>query len=317
MKFPLTLAPPYGRLSLFAGNLATCAEAGVELVRGVTVSGRALAGTRLATVVQSAAERIKQGDSVATALGAENAPWPPFFVPMIEAGEETGHLDASLRYLEHHCQLLAGPSRTLFRVWSIPLAILVAGTVVEFIAYLVRRSLGDAAWYLWRSLPFYVCLMAVAYIGFASPFKSLVDSLKLSLPLAGALERELAVNRFFCALSMLYAAGGRRVESMIRIAGRNVSNLAFRQEMLRVARRIERGAGVTDAFAVSARLQRDERNLIATGELAGTLEHSFAMISEAAGEQLEGRLQLVQQFSVRLTMLAVILSIILTMRSLM
>ncbi len=303
------LTPPFRELARFAGNLATCVEAGVGLEQSLKVSGRVLSGTRFGGIVDTALERMREGAELAEALDVGGARWPPFFIPLLQAGEQTGRLDESLRYLEHHCQLLDGPARALHNAWFVPLCLLLAGTVVECALCLVFRSFREAAGHFWASLQQYGVLAAVAFVCFAAPCKPFVDPLKLALPFLGTLERELALNRFFCALSMLYAAGGQRVESMIRTASQSVSNVALRQDMSRVVDAIERGASITDAFARASHLTRDEKNMIATGDLSGTLEKSFLFISESAGESLQHRLQLLQQFSVRLTMFAVIGSI--------
>ena len=159
-------------------------------------------------------------------------------------------------------------------------------------------------------------LACFAIILLAPFFRPLVDPLKLLVPIVGAAERELAVNRFFCVLAMVYATGGQRVESMIRLASRTVANVAIRRDLLRAARSIELGASIPQAFRQTTTLRQEEQDLIAGGDLSGTLGLSFGRISSMAGESLKVRLELFTYVAVRVTMAVVVYSIAFTVLSL-
>ena len=80
----------------------------------------------------------------------------------------------------------------------------------------------------------------------ATPFRPLIDFLKLHLPFIGTLERDLNANRFFHALAMLHAAAGHRVEQMVRVAARTVNNQLLQTDLEEVATEIERGSTITE-----------------------------------------------------------------------
>ena len=65
------------------------------------------------------------------ALATEPAPWPRFYLPILAAGEQAGRTDESLRFLERHCKLLAGPAHAVRNAWLFPLVILLLGTALE------------------------------------------------------------------------------------------------------------------------------------------------------------------------------------------
>ena len=107
---------------------------------------------------------------------------------------------------------------------------------------------------------------------------------------------------------MLHAAAGQRVEQMIRVAARTVSNLTLRADFDRVACRIEQGDSIAEAFDAAVYLAPIQKQLIATGDLSGTLERSYQYIADDAASQLQRRLEFFQLWFVRVTLLVVVYS---------
>jgi type II secretory pathway component PulF len=177
--------------------------------------------------------------------------------------------------------------------------------------------MGRAAAYTAHTLAGYGLLAAVVWFFLAVPqAKSVLDQIKLFLPVIGQVERELAVNRFFHSFNMLYSTGGMRVEAMIELAARAVTNVAVRDDLLRAARAIESGSTVAEAFAAPATLTEDQRTTIAAGEHAGKLDTAFATISRHTGESVQHRLKKFNEISFRIVTLAVTFSIAATLLSL-
>jgi type II secretory pathway component PulF len=145
----------------------------------------------------------------------------------------------------------------------------------------------------------YAALGALLFILFGTPFRPLIDFLKLHLPFIGTLERDLNANRFFHALAMLHATAGHRVEKMVRVAARTVNNQLLQTDMEEVATEIERGSTITEAFDEASYLSPAQKQMIATGELSGTLERSYQHIAEEAASKLQVRLELIRFWAVR------------------
>ncbi len=306
---------PYIRLSRFAGNLATCQEAGVGVADSLKATRRALQGRRWGDALDVVQAHVDDGKPLSDALGAVERRFPAFFVPMIRAGEQTGRLDESLRYLEHHCKMLAGPARALRNLWLIPLAVALFGTVVRLGIYLYWAPWRAVASFLWGSITSYAALATVVLVASSPPFKPAIDQLKLSLPFAGAIERQMSVNRFFHALAMLYASAGTRVENMVRVAAKTVSNRAVSADLLRVSDQIADGASIPEAFDRANYVTSEEKGLVSSGDLSGTLERSFERIANDAAERAGVQLEILRQFAVRIMLLLVTATIISTLMS--
>ncbi|MDA1053289.1 MAG: type II secretion system F family protein [Planctomycetota bacterium] len=308
--------PPYDKLAHFAGNLATCLEAGVGVEQSLKTASRSFGGTNLAAALQVSLTRVQRGTSLAEALAAIEWGLPTFFVPMVQAGEQTGRTDEALRHLERHCRLLVAPSNALRNVWLVPLALMLFGTMIQLAAHVLFMPWTSTLGFVFSSLTSYAMLAVLAFVVLGSPAKPLIDQLKMLLPVVRDVERESAVNHFFHALAMLYAAGGRRVESMITFSARTMSNEAIRKDLLTVVGGLEQGNTITEAFRKSRHLLPHEQDLIESGELSGTLERSFERIAVDAAEKLRFRLGIFQQIFTRLMTGFIVFSIVLTLASL-
>lgn len=79
----------------FASTLAILAGSGVPLLAALEAGARVIVRLPLRDAVDDAAARVREGQSLARALGATRA-FPPLLVHMIASGESTGRLDELL-----------------------------------------------------------------------------------------------------------------------------------------------------------------------------------------------------------------------------
>lgn len=313
----LRFSPPYEALSRFCSSLATCLEAGVGMDRSVESSVSMLAPTRLAAFTDGMTQAVQTGTPLSEAMSVAERALPAFFLPMLQAGEETGRLDDALRYLEHHCLLLAGPARALRNLWLAPLIIAIAGTAIQLAIYFSYAPWSVSFAFLFACLRSYALLAIIAWISVSSPVRPLLDRIAVVLPGFRFIAREIANNRFFHAMSMLYAAAGHGVDEMIRLSAKTVRNRTLYADFLLVAAGIERRESIPAAFEQSKYLPRDAKDWIESGDLAGTLERCFERISKEAADALAIRLAVYHDVSVRIMTMLVIGAITATVLSLL
>jgi general secretion pathway protein F/type IV pilus assembly protein PilC len=79
----------------FARTLGTLLGAGVQIGQALKISAEAVGNKVLAEEVSAAAERVRQGETLATPL-AKSKYFPPMLTEMVAIGEETGLLDKVL-----------------------------------------------------------------------------------------------------------------------------------------------------------------------------------------------------------------------------
>jgi type II secretory pathway component PulF len=305
------------QLSLFCGNLATCISAGLDVSRSLKTCQRSSPSPVLREILTAPARETESGATLFDALRPHEHCFPAFFLPAVRCGEESGRLDETLKYLEGHCRLLAGPARTMRNMWLVPLCLMLADTVICSVAYFIMAPRAMANQYVADWLKFYaMTAIVVGAVSCVPPLRLLAENLRLILPVLGPAERELAVNRFFHVMSLLYSTGGRRVEVMIRLAADSAGNSTLRADFLRAAAVIESAGTMGEAFSAISGLSLSYKATIVAGEEAGRLEDAFDSVSRESGEAVVSLLAAVQPLYFRIVALMVIGSIMGTLLSL-
>jgi len=134
--------PLFGRLvrgvntARFASTLAILTSSGVPLIRALEAGAGTLSNEALRANVNEAVTRVREGTSLARALGA-GAQFPPVMIHMIASGEATGELPQMLERTAH--SLSGEVERRTLAMTSLlePLLILVMGGVVLLIVLAV------------------------------------------------------------------------------------------------------------------------------------------------------------------------------------
>jgi type II secretory pathway component PulF len=255
-------------------------------------------------------DRIDQGEPLSEALKSLERRLPPFVLPVVRCGEQTGRLDQSLRFLADHCRMLHRPTEALRNAWQLPLAILLGAKALTVLLLLLLGSWSSFLSAIGDLIINLGSLAAVAIVILVTPIKSFIDQVKLLIPVIASIERELAVNRFLHVFSLLYGSGGQRVERMIQHSCQTVTNDWLRRDLSRAATAIERGATLPEAFTRTTALTRDEQSELAMGDHAGRLAEVSARIADRVGESAAAKLNGVTFVATRITMGTVGLSLI-------
>ncbi|MGO9112858.1 MAG: type II secretion system F family protein [Thermoguttaceae bacterium] len=320
MRLPFALFKPkitLEQLSLFSGNLATCVSAGLDIPKSLDTCQRSSPSPVLREILTSAARQTSKGMKLFDALEPHKSCFPAFFLPVVRCGEESGHLDGTLRYLENHCRLLARPTRAIHNTWFVPLCLMLGGTGICIVAYWLLAPRAMAIQFVIDSVRFYaIVAIAIWAVFYVPPCRALAEYLRLALPVIGPAERELTMDRFFHAMNVLYSTGGRRVEEMIRLAADSAENSVLRSDFLRAAKAIETGSTIGEAFSAVASIPFRYKTSIVAGDEAGRLEDAFNMICRESGESVVSLLAGFQPVFFRIVALGVILSVTGTLYSL-
>lgn len=309
MSWARFLPLSYERLGHLSYNLATCLAAGIPLPQAFRTTTQSLARGDAETW-EAIAARLESGCDLTDALRPIAQRLPPFFLPMIAAGELTGRLPELLHHVSQHCRLLARPARALRNVWLAPLTIYGAGIVLRLLLLLF---MGDWTQFWREGVNATAELGSIVTMGLllvAPPFKPAWDRLRLIVPVLGKSERDLSISRFLRVFAMLYGAGGMRVEKMIRFAAQSVANDYYQIDFARAAQRVEKQMTLAQAFADCVALNSEEKETIASGELSGTVERQCERLADLLDESLEARMKIVTDIAARIMMGLVTASVV-------
>jgi type IV pilus assembly protein PilC len=121
-----------GEIAQFARTLATLLAGGTPLVSGLQTSSAAIGSRLIATSIEQASERVREGKTLSESL-AETRLVPPLALEMIEVGEASGALPAMLTSVAefYEEEVATRLQRTL--VWVTPAILVVMAVVIGFI----------------------------------------------------------------------------------------------------------------------------------------------------------------------------------------
>ena len=174
---------PLEQLSRLCWNLGVCLSAGMTVLEAMQTCQRTAPDPMLRVILRGAIERVADGMELADAMEPWRERFPAFFLPVLRCGDRSGRMEATLDYLKEHCHLLAGPARVARNTWLVPLCIMLFGSVVSTVIYLVFASFWAAVHYAIGAATFYVALAAGVIAARRAPFfKPLADRAWLLLP---------------------------------------------------------------------------------------------------------------------------------------
>lgn len=118
--------------SRFASTLAILVGGGVPLLSALTSAARVMTNMVLREAVESAIGKVREGTSLARALGATRA-FPPLLIHLVASGEISGKLEQMLSRAAHLETRALERRLTVFLTLLEPLMILVMGGIVLLI----------------------------------------------------------------------------------------------------------------------------------------------------------------------------------------
>lgn len=292
-------------LSLFTRQLATLLRSGLPLDESLSAVAQQSEGRAIKRVALGVRAQVVEGASLAAAMGDFPNAFPPLFRATIEAGEQSGKLDAVLVRLADYVEnrqamrqkmMLAAFYPAILTVVAITVVILLLSYVVPQVVGvfdsidqpLPALTLGLIAIsdFLRANGPLLLLLLAGGGTAFVfamrrTAFRRRVHAWQLRLPLIGRLTRGANTGRFMRTLGILSQSGVPILEAM-RIGSQVVTNLPMREAIEVAARKVREGGSVYRALSESKLFPPITLHLLASGEQSGRLDE---MLEHAADNQ--------------------------------
>jgi len=127
-------------ISRFCRTLGTLLSSGVPIMQALEIVGKASGNEIIAMTVGKIRESIREGESIASPLGASGM-FPPMVTQMVAVGEETGNLDAMLSkisdFYDTEVEYLLSSLTSMLE----PIMIVGMGAIVGFIVVSVFLAL--------------------------------------------------------------------------------------------------------------------------------------------------------------------------------
>lgn len=276
---------------------------GVPLLEGLSDVRDSVTNPTLRSTISTVIQDIESGSSLSDALRRHPKHFDGVFVSLIEAGEQSGELDAVLNNLGESIRWQDDVIRKIKKVLRYPMVafVVILGATGALMALVVPpmtkvlKALGS------ESLPFYtealiatsdfivdqwyvlLISIAVIWIGAIVALKTIpdadyyVDKAGVRMPILGGVREKLLLSRFTSVFGLLYGAGVSVVDGL-NIAKGALGNKFMARGLDGVISNIANGTAISDSFRESGLFPPLVLRMIRLGEATGGVDTAMLQI---------------------------------------
>jgi type II secretory pathway component PulF len=290
-------------LIVLSRQLATLVNAGIPLLRGIDALAMQTEHPRLQRVLASIRRDLEAGTSLAEAFARHPDVFDGLYVSLVRAGEAAGVLDQMLERLailaEHDADVKSKVKSATRYPKIVVVAVLVA-CVVMFSFVLPKfmmmfatlkmelplptriligaNNLFQQYWWLGAAIGVGTVVAVKRYL--RTPVGALWwDTVKLKLPVFGAIFLKSALSRFSRVFGTLVRSGLPILETL-GIVGSTVGNRRIAQVVTEIRSRVQSGQGIAETMKETKLFPPVLLQLISTGEESGKLEELLIKVSQ-------------------------------------
>ena len=290
-------------LMVFTWQLEALLKAGVPLSQGLEMLATQAASSAFQAVLHAVKQRVESGSSLAGALQGHPTVFTPWYVSMVEAGEESGTLDETFGRLAEHLDKVTRLSQQVKLALAYPLLVVSVATLVLWVLLMwvipmfatMFADWGDAlpwptavvlAVSRWLQDHWASVFLGVAGAGMGGRLwaktrsgQRMIEDVVLRVPLVGKLWRTVSVVHVARTVSVLLKSGVPIVRSL-EIA-QKVSGLRRMERALEEAKSsIREGHTLAGPLERSGMFPRLVSNMVGVGEATGSLDTALGKIAD-------------------------------------
>jgi len=299
-------------IALMTRQLATLTKAGIPLVAALTAVIEQNEKTELKTALTAVRDQVNEGSTFAEALSQHPKLFPELYVNMVNAGEQSGTLDAVLARLADFAEAQYKLNGKVVGAMIYPMIMLLFGIIVIWVVMIAvvpkitqifenfgRQLPWNTQLLIWlsRFMQGYWWLIILVTIGIVYGFmrwkrsrkgRERWDRFVLKAPIFGKLVMMLAISRFAKTLATLLASGVQLLKAL-DITKAVLGNLALQEVITEASESIREGESIADPLKRSGRFPPIVTHMIAIGEKSGQLEEMLENVAEAYDALVESR----------------------------
>lgn len=304
-------------LMIFTRQLATLIDAGLPLLRSLTVLGKQEPNPVLRATINAIADSVQGGSTFSEALAQHPKMFNKLFVNMVKAGELGGVLEVVLLRLAEYqekAQKLKNKIRSAM-VYPCIVLFIAVGIMVFLLLVIVPKFqtmfadmgielptiskivFGLSAWFFQNPLfvPNAVLLFGglfVAYIAFLAygrtpKGRKKVDAGILKLPLLGAIQSRSAIARFSRTLGTLVTSGVPILQAL-NITKETAGNVVISEAIAKVHDSVKEGESiVTPMNAATNIFPAMVISMVDVGEETGQLPDMLLKVADVYDDEVD------------------------------
>ncbi|HIE64572.1 MAG: type II secretion system inner membrane protein GspF [Nitrospira sp.] len=296
--------------SVMTRQLATLVGAGIPLMEALTALTEQIEKEAAKKIWVDIRDGVKEGSSLADALGRYPETFSSLYRQMVRAGEASGTLDDILVRLADTLESQVRLRNKLFTIMTYPILMMVVSLIIlVFLITFVVPKVTTIFTDMQQALPMpTVILLAfsdflredgwlVAVVGAGSFFflrrhvktskgREQYDRIILKVPVVGRVVKIVAISRFTKTLAALLGSGVPILSAM-EIVQQVVENKVLEEVIQEARGNIREGEGIATPLRRSGLFPPLVTHMIAIGEKSGKLEAMLQKVSEAYDNEVE------------------------------
>jgi type IV pilus assembly protein PilC len=320
----------------FTVQLATLSEAGIPVVRALTIlEGQTKPGPFKALLAEIT-EDVSGGAPLSEAMGKHPRCFDELFSAMVRAGESAGILDRILVRLAAFREKAAEIQSKIVNAMIYPaiLTVVATGIVSAVIVFVIPRfqeifesfdvtlpgstqflldvsEIATQRWYLVFGVPAAMVLLHMLMITRSKPYRFRIHGIMLKLPLAGGLMRQSLIARFSRTFGTLVEAGVPHLDAL-GIVRDATANMVLAQGIEDIRRTVREGESIARTMGETGLFDDIVTNMVDVGEETGELDRMLLKVADAYERQLDRRIDALFKFlePVLLLVMAVVVGFI-------
>ncbi len=299
-------------LAIFSRQFATMVNAGLSLVRTLSILEEQTIQKQLRQVIAEIRAEIEGGATLSSALGKHPAAFSNLYVNMVKAGEAGGVLDEVLIRLAAFLEKELALRQKIKSATTYPILLACAAlsallfmTVViipQFAGFF--KELGSNAAlplptqiamgvsilirkFWWLMLIVLVALIQGARMYVRTPSgRAAYDRLKLRLPILGPVNKKIVIARFSRTFGTLVASGVPIMQAL-EVVGKAIDNVAVSHAVEAVRTSIREGESIAIPLAASGMFPPMVVQMVKVGEETGSLEMMLTKVADFYDTEIE------------------------------
>ncbi|MEC5169139.1 type II secretion system F family protein [Glaciihabitans sp. GrIS 2.15] len=297
-------------LAIMSRQMATMIAAGLSLLRTLTILADQTENKALASTLGEVRADIEGGSSLSASFAKFPRVFPRLMIHLVRAGETGGFLDGALESIANNFESDVKLRATIKSALTYPIAVLIMAfvAVIAMLIFIVPvfqamfSSLGgqlplptQILVTLSQNMVWIFPLLVVSIVGFNVWWKfnkekervrSIVDPLKLKIPVFGGLFAKVAVARFTRNFSAMIAAGVPILQSL-SIVGETSGNWVIEDGLKKVQESVRTGNSIAAPLASQPIFPAMVVQMIAVGEDSGALEIMLTKVADFYEEEVQ------------------------------
>ncbi len=290
-------------LTIFTRQFATLIDAGLPMVRTLSIVEQMLAPGVLRNAVMDLRDEVEQGSSISEAMGKNPKVFDELYVSMIRAGESSGLMGRILSRLADFREKSDKLKKQIIGALIYPAAIMtIAGAILSLIIIFIipkfkamfddmkiempvmtqmLLTTADIFVNYWYMLPLVPGTIVVTFLGVRATKagKYYTDFASLFLPIFGTIIKKSNISRFCRTLGELSQAGVPILESL-QILRTAIPNAVVTAAVEDIQASIKEGESIAEPMRRNGVFDIMVVNMVEVGEETGELDKMLIKVAD-------------------------------------